>query len=446
MGPILRFFFCALSWLLAARVLNAQATSGGTEAEADSVRPSIVAGIAVHGNKVTRPEIVLREMTLHVGDTVSQEEIEYSQTRIYSLGLFNRVEIFAPPMDSTILVVEVHERWYVYPVPVLTIVNHDLSKWQYGLGITHQNFRGWNEKLFAGFAAGYNPWWSLSYSTPWVFGDGRYFAGASLRYDRIENKSILSRGDGPNFDERHYSGGGTAGLRMDKFRSVWLNAGYSYVDVTDPAAGRTASPEGIDRFLFAGIGAKHDTRDLAEYPTDGIFGTVSITKKGIGFGAVDFVSYTVDARMYRPVLRKGPSIGVRVFTRLCSGPAIPNYEHAFFGYGERLRGHFSRQVEGDNIAGASVEVRVPVIPAFYVSVPQMPIEQFAVWKFALYAALFADAGTTWYKRQRPEWGNLPSGFGGGIHVLLPYSAVLRFERAWNERGAGEWILDIGASF
>jgi outer membrane protein assembly factor BamA len=405
----------------------------------------IVSGIAFFGNKTTRSEIILREMTIHVGDTLEAFDIEYCQARIYSLGLFNRVEIQEIPMDSTILLVEVDERWYLYPVPMIGIADRDWSKWYYGLGVMHQNFRGWNEKIFAGGVLGYNPWASMSYVNPWVFGRSQMSWQTDFRYQRVENKSEVSRGAGPNFSETHITCSQGLGKRYNPYLSVSSSIGFSYVEVGDKGAGRTLSPDGIDRSFSLGLSGRYDTRDLYEYPTRGVYVSAGISRHGLWQKPVDYFSYGADARFYREVASY-PIVAARVFTRWTSGPAIPNYDHQYFGYGDRLRGHFFEEREGENIAGASLEVRMPIIKSLYIRFPDIPIPEFATWRFGLYAAAFIDAGTVWYNAHRVDWDHLPRGYGVGLHLLLPYGYVVRGERAWNEQGYGEWIFDIGAPF
>lgn len=407
----------------------------------------IIDGFAILGNETTKPEIILREISLKVGDTINVEEIEYAKSRIYSLGLFNRVDITWPPLDSTILLIEVDERWFLYPVPIVNIIDRDWDKWNFGLGVKHENLRGWNEKLFVGGAIGYNPWASISYGNPWVFGKSQeaYFAESSVGYSSVENKSQSSRGDGPNFREIHFSGFQTIGKRFSAYHSMWMSAGYSYIEVTDKQQGRTIAPGGIDRYVTLSLGARHDTRNLKEYPTSGILAGAAIAKKGMGIGDVDMAAYVVDMRLYQP-LYEDLSLALRVLTQLSSGPSIPNYEHFYYGYSERQRGHFEEEREGENLLGAFAELRIPIIPQLYLYVPVMPIKQFRTWKLGLYGAIFFDTGIVWNKGDRPFRSSLEHGYGAGLHFLLPYGTVIRVDRAWNESGRGEWVLDVGASF
>ncbi len=404
----------------------------------------IVTGIAVFGNRITKTDIILREMTVRQGDTVDAEALAYCQERVYSLGLFNRVTISYPPLDSTILLVEVDERWYLYPVPLLGVVDRDIGHWYYGLGIKHENFRGWNEKIFAGFALGYDPWVSLYYANPWIFGSEQLFFESNASFARTANKSALARGSGNNFDENRYGLSATLGKRFDPFRTVALTLAYRHYEVSEYAPGRTASPRGVDRYLEAGISARHDTRNLREYATEGMFGSAGVTKKGLG-GPFDFTVYSADLRGYIPIAR-GTALALRGFTRVSAGASIPAYEHQYFGFSERIRGHFEEEREAESIAGLSAELRLPLVYPFYLNVSGMPMKEFALWRLGLYAALFADAGTLWNRDGAPWKGTVPGGYGCGLHLLLPYSFVLRTERAWNETGRGEWVFEIGAAF
>jgi outer membrane protein assembly factor BamA len=409
-------------------------------------RPNqVISAVGVLGNELTKAEIILRELTLRVGDTIDVAELEYSKNRIYSLGLFNRVDITWPPIDSTVLIIEVDERWYLYPVPMAGIVERNWDHWYYGLGVKHDNFRGRNEKLFAGFVLGYNPWVSLSYVNPWILGDQHMFMESNFAWSRVVNKSRISQGEGPNFNEIRYRLHQGFGKRIDQFRSAWITASYNYVEVTDKQAGRTLSEAGIDRYLTVGAGARHDTRNLSEYPTSGFFGMANVAKKGVWFGAVDFMQWSFDIRAYQ-LLPAGLSLGLRTFAVISSGPSIPNYEHVFFGFSERIRGHFETELEGENIGALFAELRIPIVPRLYIHVPEVPIRQFRTWKLGLYAAVFADAGMVWDRKDRPDISTASKGYGAGLHFLFPYSTVFRVDRAWDESGRGQWVFDVGASF
>jgi len=207
--------------------------------------------------------------------------------------------------------------------------------------------------------------------------------------------------------------------------------------------GRTISPDGRDRFPVMSLGYAYDTRDLGEYPSDGTYLTGAVTKFGIPADNLDFVRYSFDFKKYVP-LPGTIVIAGRVFGDLAAAGMVPPYDHDYFGYGNRIRGHFKEVYEGEQLTGATIELHLPVIAPRYYKIDALPA-QFGVWRFGIVAALFGDAGTVWFRPAPFALNRLLKGYGAGLHFLLPYSFILRTEYALNEARRGEFIFDVGNS-
>lgn len=411
-----------------------------------SATPIILDRIVIRGNEVTKDYIILREMSLRPGDTLSLKAVEFDQNRIYSLGLFNRVELsYNVTDDKATLYVDVNERWYIFPFVVLGVKDRDWKKFYYGLGVLHDNFRGRNEKISASFALGYDPFFSVRYRNPLLSLESNLFYASRLFYSRVRNKSLVSQHSGSNFDEDHYGFEGTIGKRFNIFRSLSLTLGYEVLTVSQNEAGRTLSPGGRDAFISAGLGFGHDTRDLAEYPSMGTFLGVSFSKYGLGESVVNYYRLYFDSRKFLPTLG-GVTLAGHLFVNLAGGGTVPNYGHAYFGYADRIRGHFREVYEGEDLFGSSLELRVPIIPVRFFKVGAIPVPEFGIWRFGLYVALFGDAGKVWYRSDSFSLQNLVKGYGVGLNFLLPYNSVLRLEYALNEARRGEVIFDLSGSF
>jgi outer membrane protein assembly factor BamA len=102
--------------------------------------------------------------------------------------------------------------------------------------------------------------------------------------------------------------------------------------------------------------------------------------------------------------------------------------------------------EGEDILGGSLELRVPILPVRFFKIDAIPIPEFGLWRFGVYAALFGDAGKVWYRSNSFNLHDLLKGYGVGLNFLLPYSAVFRIEYALNEVRRGEFIFDLSSSF
>ena len=132
---------------------------------------------------------------------------------------------------------------------------------------------------------------------------------------------------------------------------------------------------------------------------------------------------------------------------MVSGSIIPTYARVYFGSGERIRGYFSTVWEGENQAGGAVELRYALITTrtFRFSALSLLPPEFTIWRFGMSLALFTDTGLAWFRGDKLRFGSFASGYGGGLHFLLPYGMVLRTEYAWNEYGEGQFILDLRTS-
>jgi outer membrane protein assembly factor BamA len=402
--------------------------------------------ILLHGNEVTKDFVILREMSLKPGSRVTEGALQYDRNRIYSLGLFNNVQLWIQPStgDTADLLVEVHERWYIFPYPIFGIRDRDLSRVYYGAGLVHTNFRGRDEKLSFSFVLGYNPSIAISYRNPFLDESGTSFFELGLSFNKVRNRSQQLIAGEPDFDERHFSVGLTVGKRFGIEHTTWISAGYEVADLSEHVPLRTLSPSGIDRYPVISAGYSYDTRDLVVYPGYGTLLRATVTKNGLPSDYVNYIRYSADVRHYVPLVGSLVLAG-RAFTDVFAAGRLPGYNHVYFGYGERIRGHFREILEGENIFGVSSELHVPIIPIRYFNVGFLP-SAFSVWKFGVLASVFGDAGTTWYRGQPLAVNRMLRGYGTGIDVLFAYDAVLRLEYAWNEQRQGQIILDAGASF
>lgn len=406
----------------------------------------VVDNILIVGNNSTKSFVIIREMTLQPGSKITRQLLEYDQSRIYSLGLFNQVSIAAVPTTKgrANLIVEVSERWFIFPFPVVGIKDRDWKKFFYGAGLLHSNFRGRNEKLYTVFVLGYDPSAEIWYRNPFLSEDGTYSLDAKIAYSKVKNKSLAAQSETINFSEQHIFGSIGLGKRIGIHHSFWLTIGYEYVKVSEYAYGRAISSDGKDEFPFANLSYTYDTRDLAEYPSHGSFIRFSVSKYGIPSDEIDIIRYATDLRHYLH-LNSSFILTGRLFTNNVAAGRTPSYNRVYFGYSERIRGHFKEVMEGENLFGISTELHYPLLEPIFIQMQFLPPE-FSILKFGVVAAAFADAGTVWFRRQPFAIDNFARGYGVGIHFLLPYSMVLRTDYAWNELRQGEFILDLGASF
>ncbi|MEK7250051.1 MAG: BamA/TamA family outer membrane protein, partial [Bacteroidota bacterium] len=291
----------------------------------------------------------------------------------------------------------------------------------------------------------YNPSFAFQFSDPWIDRDNNLYFSGGLSFSRIRNKSAIAASTG-DFDELHYDINASLGKRFTIYNTAGINLGYQMVEVTENQPGRTVAGNGTDRFLYGSISFSHDSRDLRDYSTQGTLVGLYITKYGFGESELSFTRFGADLRRFTP-LPFNFTFATRVHGSIVSGGVIPTYARSYFGYGERIRGYFKTVFEGENIAGTSLELRWPLLKPRTIMFSAVSIPQeFAVWRFGISLALFADAGTTWFRGDNVSINSFASGYGGGIVFLLPYDFVVRTEYAWNEYGKGQFVFGVRSSF
>ncbi len=406
-----------------------------------------VSSVIFVGNDLTQDFVIEREMSLKPGSLLTRDAIAFDIDRIYSLQLFNKVDIQVVPDSTTAtLVVLVSERWYFYPFPILGIRDHTWAHVYYGAGVVHTNFRGRKELVSFQGALGYNPYLSLQYTNPVIDQAHNLYFSTRFSYSLVRNQSLVSLMNAPNFDQRLEDAQVTIGKRFSLFSTATATLEYTHLSVTNNLAGRTLSPDGTDQYFSLNLLYSYDTRDLSEYASRGTLARIGVSKYGVDDQYVDYQRYSIDFRRYIPVYFNS-SFAFRFFGSAVQGGDVPNYGHVFFGYGDRIRGRFWTITEGENIIGAKSELRFPLIGPSYMRIDEIPVEQFRDIRYALYATIFGDAGTVWYRAQPVALNNVLSGFGVGLNFLLSYSFVARTEYAFGGPGFhhGEFILDLGAS-
>ncbi|MDZ7261592.1 MAG: hypothetical protein ONB05_05740 [candidate division KSB1 bacterium] len=403
-----------------------------------------IVSIELYGNEKTKAEVILREMKVKVGNCATLEQLEEDRKRIQNLGLFNRVELEILNTEAgLILQIQVTERWYIFPFPILDRNEKDWSKLSYGLGLMHQNFRGRNENLQAQFWLGYNPGLSFSYSNPWLGGKWQLFTTVTLFAGKIKSKSLEIE----RFDEHRKSISWSLGKKFG-YHTYWgLGLAYTRLTASPSMPGQTLSSSGLDQWLTYLMSFRYDNRDLREYPHKGWDVTLGIQKNGKKGSTINYSQYQVDIRKYLP-FSQTLTLATRGSIRLSRGK-IPLYSRVFLGYEEQVRGHFHDVFEGENSVLGGIELRFPIRKITYYSWDSAPAfsEYYRNLKFGISAGLFVDTGAVWFQQQKFNAKKLNTGFGLGLHFHVPYIDVLRLEYALDEKLTGQIIwFDTGVAF
>jgi outer membrane protein assembly factor BamA len=404
--------------------------------------------VRIEGNETTKDFIIMRELTFHTGDSVSGKTLRFNRERVFSLRLFNQVEFkLEKAADINILVIQLTESWYLYPLPLFRLRDGDFKKSTYGINLSYRNFRGRNESLRAAIGFGYDPFYTFNFENPAIsFNDGIGLSFA-FAYVNSTNKSENAKAIiGEDFTNKMFFQSISISKRFNQFNIGFFTIGFNYIETPYTRSGITASGNNIDRVPFAGLSYIYDSRDLKQFSETGLFTFASFTHFGFSINDISYNQFSIDFREYRKLI-DDIAAKWRVKYKTAFGNVVPYYDYAYLGYFDNVRGHLHDLREGKSFILTSLELSHPIVREwnFHVKLPFLP-EKLTSARIAIHLTSFFDTGDAFDRNDKLAIKNFYYGYGFGITILfLPYNAI-RFEYAVNENGKGEFVIGSGFSF
>ena len=342
-----------------------------------------VGEIVIAGNKKTKKSIILREIPFKSGEEYSLDEIvkkfETARRQLMNTALFNAVIVAAkniegnPPagqVSKIDVIVEVRERWYLFPVPYFVPVDRNLNQWivenrasfdrvDYGLNLFYNNATGTNDKLSIGLIRGYTKRFSFGYDRLYIdkklkWGMKFTFATGKNRevnYNTINNKQVFIK------DENQYLRkfiNTSAELTYRKAINTRHSFGIGYVSELLMDTVVSLNPfyftSGRNSIRFPSIyyTLNYSNVNNIAYPTKGYVAQVSIKKNGF--------NSTINVwQLYVKGLASWP-ISAKTFFHLNVYGGIklpfrqPYFNQRLFGYGDVYMQGFEYYVV-DGVAG-----------------------------------------------------------------------------------------------
>lgn len=436
----------------------------------------VVSKINITGNKVTKLSTIDREMLFKVGDTIcSDEVIKESRENLLNASLFNFVDFSwtddEGKQDSKTLTINVVERWYLWPIPYLAYADrnltswfkaHDFSRLSYGFDLVYRNLWGLKHELDLTVIAGYNQNLGLSYDIPYLTRKQRLGVKVSGGFTRDREVAYIT-----NYDKITYFKGGDdyAQEAFYAYLMPYYRFGYRnklslqlrYDDRTfndslpelNPDFG---NPNGT-RFQYFTLSAvfKNDYRDDHNYPLDGHYLEVELTK--IGFGEYDYTPNLfygkITADWYTPI--KGRFYWAsNITTKVSDSKSAPYFLSQGFGYNnDYVRTYDLYVVDALNYGIIKNNLKFEILKPVTKHLPHIKNDRFGKIHIALYANLFFDVGYTWDVI-------IPEGFttriankfiygtGFGIDFVTYYDKVLRLEYGVNGLGEAGFFVHLVA--
>jgi outer membrane protein assembly factor BamA len=436
--------------------------------------------VLIIGNKVTRDPIILRELSLHTGDTVTAKRLQSVLTRdrnkIYNLRLFNSVTIRLLQLSGTSidLLIEVNERWYTFPVPIFEFsdrnfnewwqnYNHDFKRVNYGLRLYQYNFRGRNETLRLTAQFGFVKKFDLTYRIPYI--DRNQKQGLTFSFDYAEPKNLayytedhkLLFIEGRVTLKKTIGAGVSYSYRKSFYTTHGFNVEFRNTDVADTVIEKNPNYylNGSKHQRFASLSYSFNTdhRDVQAYPLHGYQLTGFIEKNGLGLGGnVNQVLANFTLALHREI---GKNLFLANYTSvLLSSPATQPYNlYTALGYRKQfIRGYEIYVIEGPKYFLNKTTLKKRIFSRVF-HIDAMPMRQFRYFPLSIYLKGYLDLG---YVENYPRYEEITinnrlsnrflGGTGAGIDVVSFYDTVFRFEYTFTRENTNGFFFHIKKEF
>lgn len=471
-----RGFFSVLLLVLA---LHAVAAARSPELTDSSGRVTI-GRILIAGNTVTRDRIILRELSLHTGDTLSRfrldEVLKANRNRLYNLRLFNEVTI--DPLElspgTLDLLVQVQERWYTYPVPLFELSDrnfndwwqnyrHDLRRVNYGLRLFQYNFRGRNETLRLTARFGFSKRFDLYYHIPNLTRDQRhgllfeaeYAEPANLAYRTDDHVLTFLRDRKPLRTGKGASV--TYSFRKSFYQTHHVEFSWDEYRVSDTI--RKLTPgylyDGLSQQRASSISYRFvsEHRDVIAYPLHGYHVSAGIQRSGLFSG--DQLNQTTLWYHFAWHREVGPELYLSAFSSasFSSPNAQPYVMYSGIGYRKQfLRGYEIYVVEGPVYTLNKTTLKKRILHRDFI-LQGAPMEQMRSIPLSIYLKTYADLG---YVQNYPDYeakginerlsGRWLAGAGIGLDIVTYYDSVIRLEYSVTSQKTSGFFFHVRKEF
>lgn len=382
----------------------------------------------------TRPEVILRELSIREGEPYSDQKINQSRQRLLRLGFFESVEIAMPGLSAQKSVLNANVIVQERPTGLLNVSGgYSPSEGMRGtLEMAQRNWLGTGRMLGLKTRLGTRGNRLEGYFIePWTLGSRARASLRAFRDNLEEQDDILTWGYSLNLSrELGDYNRAAAQYRYERFRAV-----------DDDSEPLTILPT----LSAASVFFTRDTRDNPLNPTRGWFHMARFEAAGgpVLGGKTRILKWTAVSRMYRSF--GGASAAAQLRFGYASfgenADRVSSTERFYLGGSSTVRGYAERSLgsrdafgnyRGNLLALSNLELRIPVKGVFGIGA-------------------FVDAGNLWERISDLDKEGLKAAAGCGVRVITPIGPVradvgFPLSRLRDERQSPRYWIELGNPF
>lgn len=428
----------------------------------------IIGEVIVSGNVKTREDIIVRELPFFAGEHYTPEELvkkmEAGRRQLMNTALFHYAVVSASGYkgNEVNVLVEVKERWYLFPVPYFKPVDRNLNQWlveekgsfdrvNYGAKLTWNNTTGRNDKFKLWLISGYTRQVSFSYDRLYIDKNLKWGANMSfnwgknreINYNTIGDKQVFLK-DPDNYVRHFMNVHFSLSYRPAINTRHSFGIGFSSEEVHDTIVGLNPSyfKPGRNRIGYPSIYYTMSwfNLDYIPYPTKGYAAQLSVSKNGF--------NNTINLWQLHVKGLANWHLAPKTYLHLSAYGGLklpfeqPYFNSRFLGYGDMyLQGYEYNVIDG--VAGGFLKTTLSrELLHFRVRVPKGKWKEPVSVPFRVFGKIYGNTGYVYNPSQgENELSNKMLYTGGlGIDILTLYDVTIKLEWSFNQLGQNGLFL------
>jgi len=428
---------------------------------ADSSAQFIIKHIIISGNKRTREETILRELSFREGEAFLLNELvdKFAETKkqLMNTGLFRSVVVSLNSLRGydVYVSIAVEERWYIYPIPFIKVVDRNFNEWivkqgmnlnrvNYGIKLTHNNTTGRNDRLELYFVNGFTKQVAIRYNNLFLDRDMKWAMGFNVgwgknhevAYNTVNDKQVAYKNNNEFVHSFLHAGMEVSYRRAIKTKHTF-GVSYKYDNVDDTLFHLNplyAAQQKVVRYPELNYTMRHNNVDFIPYPRDGYIAEIGVTKKGFTKD-VNLWQLTTKASAYWPLSHK------YYFNLRLAGVVKAPFKQSYItrhllGYSDLYMQGYEYNVIDGVLGGYGKAVMARQLLNTAVRIPSQKIDRLNHMPIAVYAKVYANAGYVY--DPTPGYNQLKNRMlyssGVGLDFVLLTNFVFKLEYSVNGFG------------
>ena len=431
----------------------------------------IIDEIKILGNKKTKENIILRELTLKEGIIISKDKfistIEEDKRKVINTDLFYEVEfkIEIIKENHVIIIINVLESIYWVPIIIFELsdrnfndwwenFNHDFNRINYGLGFAHYNISGRADEFEVLLRLGFIKQFQTSYYIPYITKKqkgGLYIGFDYIDYNHLEYNSI-------NYIPIFYKSKNSLLKELStsieySHRESFYNYHYFELEYNNIILNDTLSL--INDNYFYGNRIKNsfninyefdrDFRDIKNYPLNGFRLNIQIEKTGIGiFNDINKWKASIYYSKYFEFKKQF----YYSFT-LLSYFSSKNQPYYLYENTDQLRGYEKYLIHGHSNLIYKNTFKKRIVSKNF-NIEKIKFRKFKNIPINIYLKMFFDSGYVWKYSNKNQNINLNNkylhSFGIGLDFVTIKNLYITTELSRNSNKELNFSINLGANF